>query len=68
MGHGTPDFCVPEKDSQSTVAGPPSCASVALKRRLDERWVVATQSLHTLGERYSIVVHVRGALLSRCTR
>ena len=35
---------------------------------LDERWVVATQLLHTLGERYSIVVHVRGALLDRCLR
>ena len=35
---------------------------------LYERWVVATRSLYTLGERYSVAVHVRGALLSRCTR
>ena len=40
VGHGTPDFeALSErsnyrKDSQSTVAGPPSCASVALRRRL----------------------------------
>ena len=46
---------------------------------LDERWVVVTQSFHTLGERYSmrslytlgkrysIVVHARWALLNRCT-
>ena len=30
-----------------------------LRETLDERRVVATLSLHTLGERYSIVVHVR---------
>ena len=29
--------------------------------------VVATQSLYTLGECYSIVVHARRALLNRCT-
>ena len=31
------------------------------------RYGNATQSLYTLGERYSIVVHARRALLSRCT-
>ena len=41
VGHGTPDFAALSersnyrRDSQSTVAGPPSCASVALRRRLD---------------------------------
>ena len=35
---------------------------------LDERWVVVTRSLYTLGERYLIAVHTRGALLDRCTR
>ena len=40
VGRGTPDFTVLSersnyrRDSQSTVAGPPSCASVALRRRL----------------------------------
>ena len=40
VGHGTPDFdALSEhsnyrRESQSTVAGPPSCASVALRRRL----------------------------------
>ena len=35
-GHGTPDFdaqsghCIKKRDCQSTVAGPPSCASLAL--------------------------------------
>ena len=39
-GHGTPDFDaqsgrgIKKRDSQSTVAGPPSCASVVLRRRL----------------------------------
>ena len=38
VGHGTPDFdALSERsnyrrESQSTVAGPPSCASVALRR------------------------------------
>ena len=42
MGHGTPDFeALSERsnyrrDSQSTVAGPPSCASVALRRMLPQ--------------------------------
>ena len=31
------------------------------------RWGNVTQSLYMLGERYSIVVHARRALLSRCT-
>ena len=41
VGHGTPDFETLSarrnyrRDSQSTVAGPPSCASVALRRRLE---------------------------------
>ena len=41
VGHGTPDFIALSersnyiRDSQSTVAGPSSCASVALRRRLD---------------------------------
>ena len=40
-GHGTPDFDaqsrrgIRKKDFQSTVAGPPSCTSVALRRRLE---------------------------------
>ena len=40
VGHGTPDFdALSERsnysrESQSTVAGPPSCASVALRSRL----------------------------------
>ena len=40
VGHGTPDFdALSERSnykraSQSTVAGPPSCATVALRRRL----------------------------------
>ena len=38
VGHETPDFLTlserSKRDSQSTVAGPPSCASVALSRRL----------------------------------
>ena len=40
MGHGTPDLdALSEhsnyrRDYQSTVAGPPSCASVALRKRL----------------------------------
>ena len=40
VGYGTPDFDAlsersnNRRDSQSTVAGPPSCASVALRRRL----------------------------------
>ena len=40
VGHGTPAFdALSERrnyrrDSQSTVAGPPGCASVALRRRL----------------------------------
>ena len=40
VGHGTPVFDAlsersnHRRDYQSTVAGPPSCASVALKRRL----------------------------------
>ena len=40
VGHGTPNFdALSERSnywrhSQSTVAGPPSCASVALRRRL----------------------------------
>ena len=48
VGHGTPDFDALsersnyKKESQSTVAGPPSCASVALRRRL---------SIPTLGAR-----------------
>ena len=42
LGHGTPDFdALSERsnyrrESQSTVAGPPSCASVALVRRLGD--------------------------------
>ena len=39
VGHGTPDFCVPERDSQSSVAGPPSCASVTLVPRATLRGV-----------------------------
>ena len=41
VGHGTPDFDFLsersnyKRDSQSSVAGPPSCASVALRRRMD---------------------------------
>ena len=40
VGHGTPDFDAlsersnHRRESQSTVAGPPSCASVALRMRL----------------------------------
>ena len=40
VGHGTPDFdALSERsnyrrESQSTVAGPPSCASVVLRRKL----------------------------------
>ena len=40
VGHGTPDFDAlsersnNKRESQSTVAGPPSCASVSLRRRL----------------------------------
>ena len=40
VGHGTPDVdALSERsnyrrESQSTVAGPPSCANVALRRRL----------------------------------
>ena len=48
--HGTPDFdALSERsnyrgESQSTVAGPPSCASVALRRRL-------VQNMQALSER-----------------
>ena len=43
VGHGTPNFAALSersnyrRDSQSTVAGPPSCASVALRRRLEDQ-------------------------------
>ena len=47
VGHGTPDFDVLSersnyrRDSQSTVAGPPSYANVALRRRLGQAVMTA---------------------------
>ena len=63
VGHGTPDFdALSERsnyrrESQSTVAGPPGCASVALRRRPMEDMLhaytsdnnMANRSCHHLG-------------------
>ena len=49
-GHGTPDFDAQsgrgnkKRDFQSTVAGPHSCASVALRRRLGIAYWLDTRS------------------------
>ena len=54
VGHGTPDFDGQSersnhgKESQSTVAGPPSCASVALRRRLGVLRIVLCLNIHTM--------------------
>ena len=50
VGHGTPDFeALSERsnyrrESQSTVAGPPSCASVALRRGLQLNMLITCQA------------------------
>ena len=61
MSYGTP-----ERDSQSSVAGPPSCASVALRRRLgvghnrSMSWhrIISTVKQNEVVTPYSIGLHI----------
>ena len=71
VGYGTPDFDAQSerskyrRDSQSTVAGPPSCASVALRRRLVPPWsrlVVVVE--HVVIKEWFISFFSRNGLLS----
>ena len=61
-GVGTPDFdALSERSnyrrySQSTVAGPPSCVSVALRRRLRRYWHNNLKSFSCI--LFKFVVHV----------
>ena len=70
VGHGTPDFDAQSersnygRESQSTVAGPPSCASVALRRKLGASKEYSlmqcidsvTQGIHTITTKLYLAV------------
>ena len=63
VGHGTPNFdALSERsnysrDSHSTVAGPPSCASVALRRMLIPRYMVIQLPRYKFQGQVWVTVH-----------
>ena len=48
VGHGTPDFCVPERDSQSSVAGPPIAVLVWPEKEAAKNRRFAVRSIRFL--------------------